>query len=164
MPSERASGVHSTRRLPKAGSRPHGVGGIMKDLLYISALTLTLCACSAHNPFIVTSTTDVKPAAARHYPAYVGPVLVVAGPLPSNARFEMIGEIEIGKVWYGGADRILQELADRARELGADAVIDVKTWHQPSGYSWAAPHGHGQAVKLLNPEELHDLSALGKML
>jgi len=136
----------------------------MNKLICISVLAMVLSACSARNPFIVANTTDLTPASAQHNSAHVGPVLIVAGPLPAKARFELIGEIEIGKVWYGGADKILQELADRARELGADAVIEVKTWHQPSGYSWAAPHGHGQAVKILNPEELHDLSALGKML
>jgi hypothetical protein len=31
-------------------------------------------------------------------------------------------------------------------------VIQVKRWHQPSGFSWVAPHGTGQAVKLINPE------------
>jgi hypothetical protein len=37
-------------------------------------------------------------------------------------------------------------MAKRARELDADAVVDAKTWHQPSGWSWAAPNGSGLAV------------------
>jgi len=127
-------------------------------------LAVTLSACSAHNPFIVANTTDVKPVATQQFPARTGPVLVVEGPLPTNVKFELIADIEIGKVWYGGSDKILQGLADRAREIGADAVIEAETWHQPSGYSWAAPHGHGRAVKILNPDEIHDLPALGKML
>jgi uncharacterized protein YbjQ (UPF0145 family) len=39
-------------------------------------------------------------------------------------------------------------MAERARQLGANAIIQAKTWHQPSGFSWAAPHGSGQAVRV----------------
>lgn len=153
--------------------RAGGLGGrvlsrraarIMKQQIFIGTLALGLVACSAHSPFIVANTTDVKPAAAQHYPAHSRKVLMVSGPLPANVKYELIGDIEIGKVWYGGSAKVLQELAERARELGADAVIDAKTWHQPSGYSWAAPHGSGKAVKILNAEEIRDFSALGKML
>jgi hypothetical protein len=136
----------------------------MKKLICISVLAMMLSACSAHNPFIVTNTAYVKPAGTQHYPARTGTVLVVEGPLPANVKFELLGDIEIGKVWYGGSDKLWQELADRARAVGADAVIEVKTWHQPSGYSWSAPHAHGQAVRILNPEDIHDLTALGKIL
>ena len=60
---------------------------------------------------------------------------------------ELIAIIDVGKIWYSGSDDILVEMAHRAREMGADAVINVKRWHQPSGFSWAAPHGQGQAVE-----------------
>lgn len=136
----------------------------MKKLICISVLTMTLSACSAHNPFIVADTTDVKPLSTQQFPARTGPVLVVEGPLPAEVQFEVIADIEVGKVWYGGSEKILQGLADRARAFGADAVIEAKTWHQPSGYAWAAPHGHGRAVRILNPDEIPDLPALGKML
>jgi hypothetical protein len=55
---------------------------------------------------------------------------------------------------------VLQSLADGARELGADVVVDVKTWHQPSGWSWVAPHGSGKAVKITKSTSV-DLSNLG---
>jgi uncharacterized protein YbjQ (UPF0145 family) len=48
-------------------------------------------------------------------------------------------------------------MAQRARKLGADAIIEVATWHQPSGFSWAAPHGRGTAVRILNMEEVKEL-------
>jgi uncharacterized protein YbjQ (UPF0145 family) len=50
-------------------------------------------------------------------------------------------------------------MAKRARQLGADAVIDVDTWRQPSGFAWAAPHGSGKAVKFRNKEDI-DLSGV----
>ena len=71
--------------------------------------------------------------------------------------FEIIASIEVGKVWYGSSKHILSSMAVRAREIGADAVIEVKTWRQPSGWSWAAPHGSGKAIKILDPSSI-DLS------
>jgi len=70
----------------------------------------------------------------------------------------------VGKIWYSGADDIMGEMAHRGRELGADAVINIKQWRQPSGFAWAAPHGHGEAVKILNKDKVHTLSAVGKWL
>ena len=32
-------------------------------------------------------------------------------------------------VWYGSSNNVLQSLADGARKLGADAVVEIKTWH-----------------------------------
>ena len=54
-------------------------------------------------------------------------------------------------MWYGSSDKVLDSLADGAREVGADAVVEVKTWHQSSGWAWAAPHGSGKAVKITDP-------------
>jgi uncharacterized protein YbjQ (UPF0145 family) len=65
----------------------------------------------------------------------------------------------VGKNWYGSSDKVLQTLADAARQLGADAVVEVKTWHQASGFAWSAPHGSGLAVKITDPSSI-DLSAL----
>jgi hypothetical protein len=37
--------------------------------------------------------------------------------------FEAIADLEASKGWYGSTDNTQQALADRARELGADAVL-----------------------------------------
>jgi hypothetical protein len=57
-------------------------------------------------------------------------------------------DIKVSKKWYGSTAEMFGELADRARKVGADAVINVRTWHSPSGFAWAAPHAGGMAVKL----------------
>ena len=66
----------------------------------------------------------------------------------------------MGKVWYGSSRNVLKSLADGARKLGADAVVEVKTWRQPSGWSWAAPHGSGMVVKITEPGSV-EFSILG---
>jgi len=92
------------------------------------------CGCSAHNPFIVTDTTDSVPVGNSKYAAHHDKVFVTQQALPANIPYEVISQIEVGKVWYGGSDSVLVSMADRARELGANAVIQVRTWHQPSGW------------------------------
>jgi hypothetical protein len=116
---------------------------------FFFVLAALLSGCSAHNPFIVSNTTDTKAESAKKYPAHTNKVFVTEGALPPSAKYEVLESIEVGKVWYGAAGEVKQSMAERARQIGADAVVDVKTWHQPSGFSWSAPHGSGKAVKIL---------------
>ena len=76
-----------------------------------------------------------------------------------HIEYDFVSTIEVGKIWYGSAGNVLESIGERARELGANAVIDVKTWHQPSGFSWAAPHGSGRAV-VVNDMEKFKLSGI----
>jgi uncharacterized protein YbjQ (UPF0145 family) len=86
--------------------------------------------------------------------------LVTRASLPATAKYEVLGQLEVGKVWYGSSRNVLKSLADGARKLGADAVVEVKTWRQPSGWSWAAPHGSGMVVKITEPGSV-EFSILG---
>jgi hypothetical protein len=106
-----------------------------KHIVSVFIIVMGLTGCSAHNPFIVKNTTDVNQVGATKYPPHSNRVYVTSASLPATAKYEVLGTLEIGKVWYGSSDNVLQSLADGARELGADAVVEVKTWHQPSGWS-----------------------------
>ena len=123
----------------------------MKKLILL-VLALAVCGCSAHSAWITEDTTDAIPIANSTYPAHSSKVFITEALIPDGAHFEPIAKIDVGKIWYGSADNVLDSMAIRARELGADAVIEVKTWRQPSGFSWAAPHGSGLAIKLVNPK------------
>ena len=120
----------------------------MKEFIGALIIALGLSSCSAHNPLIIKNTTNINQVGATQYPPHRNRVFVTSASLPITAPYEALGTLEVGKVWYGSSDNVLQSLADGARELGADAVVDVKTWYQPSGWSWAAPHGSGKAVKI----------------
>jgi uncharacterized protein YbjQ (UPF0145 family) len=37
-------------------------------------------------------------------------------------------------------------MADMARQMGADGVIEVEVWFKPTGWSWASPQGKGRAI------------------
>ena len=132
----------------------------MKQIIGALIITMGLAGCSAHNPFIIKNTTDINQVGATKYQPHSNRVFVTSTILPTTAQYEVLGTLEVGKIWYGSSDNVLQSLADGARELGADAVMDVKTWHQPSGWSWAAPHGSGKAVKITKSTSV-DLSNLG---
>ncbi len=118
----------------------------MRVSLVLTA-TFLLAACGAHNPMNPVSSTDTTPRTSVRYPASNQKVFVTEQSLPPSA-FEPIANIDVGKNWYGGSGDAMTRMANRARELGADAVIQAKTWMQPSGFSWAAPHGSGLAVRL----------------
>jgi hypothetical protein len=82
--------------------------------------------------------------------------------LDSAARgFHLISTIDVGQIWYGSSGDVYTSMANRARELGTNAVIQVKTWRQPSGFSWAAPHGSGQAVRISKIKALESLGIKG---
>ncbi len=118
----------------------------MKQQLIVVVLIL-FSGCSAHNPLIIKNTTESTKLTTHRYPAHSDPVFITEETLPSDFNYEIIEQIEIGKVWYGDKNDIEESVAIRAQQIGADAVIDFTTWHQPSGWSWAAPHGSGKAIK-----------------
>lgn len=133
----------------------------MKKMLAATAILASITAlsgCSAHNPFIVTDTTQSTPLTQNRYPAYQGRVFITEDDLPANIDFEPISTIDVGKIWYGSSQDVYVSMATRARELGANVVIKAKRWRQPSGFSWAAPHGSGQAGRV---KDIKAFEALG---
>jgi len=134
-----------------------------KILTVIAALSvLFLSGCSAHNPFIITNTTQSSPVSKNQYPVYTGKVFITEQSLPVSIEFDVISTVDVGKVWYGSSSNVYASMADRAREVGANAIIQVRTWRQPSGWAWAAPHGSGQAIKIKDLNKLEALAIAGE--
>jgi len=125
-------------------------------LLFIA---LFLAGCSAHSPFILENTTDSTPVQ-NTFPASQDKVFITSQSLPASS-YVSVSRIDVGKIWYGSADGVLDSLADRARELGANAVIETKTWHQPAGFAWAAPEGSGLAVRVADIKSLETSGVQG---
>lgn len=130
-------------------------------IVLTAALSLNLSGCSAHDPFIITNTTDSLPVSQSKYPNHHDKVFITQQPLPAGVEFELISTVDVGKIWYGSSNDVLASMADRARELGANGVVQAKTWIQPSGFSWAAPHGSGQAVRISDIKALESLGIKG---
>ena len=118
------------------------------------AFAFLIAGCAQDSPKS-SPVSESKPAAeARVSPPQTNQIRVSAEDLPPGA-YQVLGKLEVSKPWYGNLDESKKMLADRARKLGADAVIQAKVWHSPSGFAWAAPHGSGVAIKLTNPASMN---------
>ena len=125
----------------------------------LALVVISMTGCAAHSPFILVNTTDVNALSGKKLPAQAGKVFLTGESLPKEFGYEPLAQIEVGKVWYGSDEKVYATLAEEARKIGADAVIEIGTWHQPAGWSWAAPQGTGKAIKFNNPSTV-DLSKI----
>jgi hypothetical protein len=131
--------------------------------LAAGAFLLFLAGCSSpHNPYNFRSTTVTAPATppSRTYPSHTNKVWVSKADLPAGVKYEVLEIVDVAGKGYGGDEKTYIMLAKRARKIGADAVVHVSAWHQPSGFSWSAPHGNGQAIKFLDPDKDFDVTKL----
>lgn len=83
-----------------------------------------------------------------------GPVCLLAGGLPDGVQSTYIGEIHATKGSYGGSDQLMTPIANEARAIGADAVINLQTAQKfkgPLPWRVTAPTGKGSAVKVNTP-------------
>ena len=130
--------------------------------LFAIAGCLALGGCTASSPFIMkntVTTSAVNPDSASS--PYEGKVFVTSQALPASVQYQTLGTITVGTVWYGSGDKAVNQLVAKARKLGANVIIDEKTWWQPPGFSWAAPHATGRAIRVQSMTELRSLSVPG---
>lgn len=132
----------------------------MRNAFALLALVLlTVTGCAVHSPMRMTSKVEVTRPGSMTYPAHSEKIFITKQDLPAGVQFDMLGVIDVGRVWYGGDAMAWKPMADKARELGADAIIKARIWRQPEGWAWAAPQGSGTAVKLQNKSQV-DFSKL----
>lgn len=128
-------------------------------------LILFLAACGSDQPKSAPGGNSVQaasPASSASSAPNNAPVFrkiwITSGDLPEGS-YTILQKLNVAKGWYGATEDAEEDMADRARALGADAVILVKTWQSPSFVAWATPHASGEAVKFTHPESL-DFAAL----
>lgn len=127
----------------------------------LALFTLLVSGCAVHSPMRMTSMTSVSKQAEKTFPPRTGKVFMTKGVLPASAKFESIAQIDTGKVSYGDTDVVFIDMANKARELGADAVIQVVSWYQVAAWAWAAPHGKGHAIKILDKDSVDFSTMVG---
>ena len=111
---------------------------------------ILVAACAEQTTTPVVGSADVKT-----YPAHGKPVRIVRGGLPPGTSYEELGQLKAIEDGYGELSKAERRIADSARAIGADAVINVKVWHAPRLSGWAVPHAEGVAVKILKPESVN---------
>lgn len=132
---------------------------LTKTMIAVIALAALASGCSTHSPMRMSNAATVTGNSSTTYAAHTNKVFVTEEVLASAVQYERLGQIDIGMTTYSSMEEVLKRLANKARELGADAVVDVHTWRQPSGWAWIAPQGKGQAVRFKDKASV-DFSAL----
>lgn len=125
-----------------------------KAYLAMMVAPLFLSGCAVHSPMLGFNRTELTRQSEVTYAAHTNEVFVYKAALPEAVKYEHICQVDVGKVWWGGQGWVMKDMANRARKVGGNAVIDVNTWKQPSGWAWAAPHGNGQIIKVADPSIL----------
>jgi hypothetical protein len=118
------------------------------------AAAMVFMGCASKGGSSSSSEKQSKPV------AYEGRVFIFDDPLPAGIDYDIVEKkISVSKkVGYGSPDIAYELLAEEARELGANAVIEAHTWLSPSLLSWASPHGEGIAIRVKDVSKLEALS------
>ena len=77
-------------------------------------------------------------------------------------KHEVVGTLDSTKQFYGGTGSIVLAMADEARRIGADAVVNLRTGQKIGFFAWARPYGTGTAVKLEKRDDLDCLKLGGE--
>ena len=121
---------------------------IAKMMVTLSAAVALSTGCATHSPMRMSNAVSVKNQLTTPYAAHTNKVFVTEAILANSIQYDRLGQIDVGMVTYASKNEVLKRMANKARQLGADAIIDVHTWYQPAGWAWRAPQGAGQAVRL----------------
>jgi hypothetical protein len=125
--------------------------------LLLGCAALALPGCSTHSIWIISDSVSTQ-GVTGHFAAHTNKVFLTDMSLPPSLKYESIGKIDAGKVTYSPTEGVLILMADESRKLGANAVINLKVWRQPAGWSWSAPHGSGEAIRVGDTNSLAGLT------
>jgi hypothetical protein len=84
-------------------------------------------------------------------------VLVTTSALPAEGEFKVLGPLNVQSRWPGFTSKATKLLAEKARNMGANVVVEARTWQAPAFPAGIAPHGSGIAVRIVDEDLLHSL-------
>ena len=121
-------------------------------LIAILVSTAALAAgCAA-----TSSSTPV--AGGQQAAAWTGQVYVSEGRLPESVKYKVMGTVEANaRSGYDSGTALYPMLADEARKLGANAVVEVTGARRVTALSWAAAYVKGVAVRVDDADALKKL-------
>ncbi|MYM25755.1 hypothetical protein GTP46_24305 [Duganella sp. FT135W] len=125
--------------------------------IYAVVLLALFSGCAARSKVKLSENLPEK------FPAHAGPVCMLKSPLPNNVGYLIIGQIDSSKRTYGSVSELLPLMAADARNIGADAIVNLNTGQKFGLLAWARPVGTGTAVKLKDPASINCLSLGGEL-
>jgi|SRR5680860_307183 len=88
-----------------------------------------------------------------------GPIFITQSALPSEIEYEIVGQVKANaRKGYDNVESLYPLLAEEARKIGANAVINAYGGRTVSAFSWASPYTGGTAVKVKNTDALKSLN------
>jgi len=84
-------------------------------------------------------------------------VLVTTSALPAEGEFKVLGPLNVQSRWPGITSKATKLLAEQARSMGANAVVEARVWQDLAFPAVLAPHGNGIAVRIVDEDLLHGL-------
>ena len=84
--------------------------------------------------------------------------LVTFNALPAQGEFEILGQVDVHSRWFGSTSKATKLLAEKARSMGGNAVVEARVWQAPAFPAMVAPHGSGIVVRIDNVELLEKLA------
>lgn len=134
----------------------------MRITLIALVAAAALASCSG-----VKTKTALTPGGSGALSARTGPVCLMAGGLPDGVQFTEIGRIHATKGTYGERENLMLPMANEARRVGADAIINLQAderFKGPLPWRFTAPTGDGVAVKIIGPDAALDCVGRGGRL
>lgn len=133
-----------------------------KILILASIAALTGCVSG-----IVKTKTELVGGKSAAITSRTGPVCLLAGGLPDGMQVVAIGKVKATKGTYGGTDNLMKPMADEARRVGADAIINLQAdqrFKGPLPWRYNAPTGAGTAVHFVDQAAPFDCAQQGGQL
>jgi hypothetical protein len=84
--------------------------------------------------------------------------LVTSKALPAEGDFTILGRIDVQSSWFGSTGKATKLLAEKAKQMGGNAVVESQVWQAPAFPAIVAPHGSGIAVRIDDHELLESMA------
>ncbi|PKO39112.1 MAG: hypothetical protein CVU33_06375 [Betaproteobacteria bacterium HGW-Betaproteobacteria-6] len=88
-------------------------------------------------------------------------VLITTSALPVQGDFETLGALYVKSGWPGSTSKAKKLLAEQAKGLGANVVVEARVWQGLAFPAVVAPQGSGIAILVRDSEQLESLVSSG---
>ncbi|SIS90728.1 hypothetical protein [Neptunomonas antarctica] len=123
---------------------------------------IKLVSCAAFIVFFLSGCASVSSSSVPHVSEskrVSGQIYMTTATVPESVGYRVIGHVKANdRQGYGSVQSLYPLLAEEARKVGANAVINVKGGRTVAAFSWAAPFVGGIAIEI---DDVNKLKAYG---
>lgn len=127
---------------------PVRVTAIGARMLLLGGLPFLIGCSNVHSVWNIFDRSSAKLLASTNFTPHEGLVFLTEMDLPARVSAERIAKVDVGIVRADPTEAALVMLANKARAIGANAVIQLKIWYIPNSGGANGPQASGLAVRL----------------